>query len=168
MTPADGWRTDEAPALAAAVESGSEHAIAAAIPAATDERGTVEDFRALPGRGVAGTVGPRRVEVGPPVLRRATGPCLRRSRPHAGLARPKLQTVVLVAVDGWCAAVAVADAVKDSAAEAVAALHQRGLRTVLPTGDNPTAAAEVAARVGIEDVGSPRCSPRARSMSSSN
>ena len=63
------------------------------------------------------------------------------------------QTVVLVAVDGAvCAAIAVADAVKDSAAAAVAALHQRGLRTVLLTGDNPTAAAEVAALVGIEDV----------------
>ncbi len=63
------------------------------------------------------------------------------------------QTVVLVAVDGAvCAAIAVADAVKDTAAEAVAALHQRGLRTVLLTGDNPTAAAEVAAQVGIDDV----------------
>ncbi len=46
----------------------------------------------------------------------------------------------------------VADAVKDSAAEAVAALHQRGLRTVLLTGDNATAAADVAAQVGIDDV----------------
>ncbi|HCA52390.1 MAG TPA: heavy metal translocating P-type ATPase, partial [Mycobacterium sp.] len=63
------------------------------------------------------------------------------------------QTVVLVAVDGAvCGALAVADAVKDSAAQAVAALHQRGLRTVLLTGDNATAAAEVAAQVGIEEV----------------
>jgi cation-transporting P-type ATPase A/B len=63
------------------------------------------------------------------------------------------QTVVLVAVQGVvCGAIAVADAVKDSAADAVAALHHRGLRTVLLTGDNPTAAAEVAAQVGIDDV----------------
>ena len=51
-----------------------------------------------------------------------------------------------------CGAIAVADAVKASAADAVAALHQRGLRTVLLTGDNATAAAEVAAQVGIDDV----------------
>jgi cation-transporting P-type ATPase A/B len=63
------------------------------------------------------------------------------------------QTAVLVAVDGAvCGAIAVADAIKDSAAEAVTALHERGLKTVLLTGDNPSAAAEVAAQVGIDDV----------------
>ena len=51
-----------------------------------------------------------------------------------------------------CGAIAVADAVKDSAADAVAALHRHGLRTVLLTGDNPAAAAAVAAAVGIDEV----------------
>ena len=153
VTPADGWRTDEVLALAAAVESGSEHAIAAAILAATDERGTVEDFRALPGRGVAGTVGPRRVEVGRPSWAARDRPVPEAVAAARRAGEAEGQTVGLVAVDGAvCGAVAVADAVKDSAAEAVAALHQRGLRTVLLTGDNPTAAAEVAAQVGIEDV----------------
>ena len=50
------------------------------------------------------------------------------------------------------ATAAVADAVKVSAAEAVATLHRHGMKTVLLTGDNPTAAAEVAAAVGIDDV----------------
>ncbi len=153
VTPADGLPAAEVLALAAAVESGSEHAIATAIIAATDQRRPVEDFHALPGRGVTGTVGARRVEVGRPawVARDKVVP------ESVGTARQSAesqgQTVVYVAVDGAvCAAVAVADAVKDSAADAVAALHQRGLKTVLLTGDNPTAAAEVAAQVGIDDV----------------
>jgi len=153
VTTADGISAGEVLALAAAVESGSEHAIATAIIAATDEHSPVQDFHALPGRGVTGTVGTRRVEVGRPawVGRDKDVPesiCAARVS-----AESEGQTVVYVAVDGAvCAAVAVADAVKDSAAAAVAALHQRGLKTVLLTGDNPTAAAEVAAQVGIDEV----------------
>ncbi|MFN8043385.1 MAG: heavy metal translocating P-type ATPase [Mycobacterium sp.] len=153
VTAADGWRSDEVLALAAAVESGSEHAIATAILAATGEPDPVADFRALPGRGVSGMVGSRRVDVGRP-----SWIGLDRVVPESVAAARRTgesdgQTVVFVAVDGAvCGSVAVADAVKDSAAAAVAALHERGLRTVLLTGDNPTAAAEVAAQVGIDDV----------------
>ena len=153
VTAADGWRSDEVLALAAAVESGSEHAIATAILAAAGEPDPVADFRALPGRGVSGMVGSRRVDVGRP-----SWIGLDRVVPESVAAARRTgesdgQTVVFVAVDGAvCGSVAVADAVKDSAAAAVAALHERGLRTVLLTGDNPTAAAEVAAQVGIDDV----------------
>ncbi len=153
VTPADGWTAAEVLTLAAAVESGSEHAIAAAIRAAGADCTPVEDFRALPGRGVAGRVGPRRVEVGRPgwVGQHNTVPeCLAVAR-RAG--ESEGQTVVLVAADdAVCGAIAVADAVKPSAAGAVAALHARGLKTVLLTGDNPSAAAEAAAQVGIDDV----------------
>ena len=153
VTAADGWRSDDVLALAAAVESGSEHAIATAILAATGEPDPVADFRALPGRGVSGMVGSRRVDVGRP-----SWIGLDRVVPESVAAARRTgesdgQTVVFVAVDGAvCGSVAVADAVKGSAAAAVAALHERGLRTVLLTGDNPTAAAEVAAQVGIDDV----------------
>ena len=153
VTAADGWRSDEGLALAAAVESGSEHAIATAILAAAGEPDPVADFRALPGRGVSGMVGSRRVDVGRP-----SWIGLDRVVPESVAAARRTgesdgQTVVFVAVDGVvCGSVAVADAVKGSAAAAVAALHERGLRTVLLTGDNPTAAAEVAAQVGIDDV----------------
>ena len=153
VTAADGWRSDEVLAQAAAVESGSEHAIATAILAAAGEPDPVADFRALPGRGVSGMVGSRRVDVGRP-----SWIGLDRVVPESVAAARRTgesdgQTVVFVAVDGVvCGSVAVADAVKGSAAAAVAALHERGLRTVLLTGDNPTAAAEVAAQVGIDDV----------------
>ena len=153
VTSAEEWSSAEVLGLAAAVEAGSEHAIATAILAATDERRPIEDFQALPGRGVTGTVGSRRVDVGRPIwaARDKTVPPAVRAAWQT--AEAEAQTVVLVAVDGAvCGAIAVADAVKDSASEAVAALHQRGMKTVLLTGDNPTAAAEVAAQVGIEDV----------------
>ena len=153
VTAVEGWESDELLAVAAAVESGSEHAIGTAILSATDARVPVEDFRAIPGRGVTGTVVGRAVEVGRPawVGRDKTIPesvgSARRDAESLG------QTVVLVAVDGAVrGAIAVADAVKSSAAEAVAELHRRGMRTVLLTGDNATAAAEVAAQVGIDEV----------------
>lgn len=153
VTVADGWESDEVLVLAAAVETGSEHAIATAIVAATDDHPALADFRALPGRGVTGTVGQRRVEVGRPkwIGRDRPVPHSVESARRAGESQG--QTVVLVSVDDMvCGAIAVADAVKATAPEAVAALHQRGLRTVLLTGDNATAAAEVAAQVGIDDV----------------
>ncbi len=153
VTTVEGWESDELLAVAAAVESGSEHAIGTAILTATDERLPVEDFRAIPGRGVTGVVNHRTVEVGRPtwIGRDKTIPesvvSARRDAESLG------QTVVLVAVDGAVrGAIAVADAVKSSAAEAVAELHRRGMRTVLLTGDNATAAAEVAAQVGIDEV----------------
>ena len=150
---ADGWRSEDVLALAAAVESGSEHAIATAILAATDERAPVADFQALPGCGVTGTVDGRGVAVGRPqwIGRDRTVPVAVESARRTAEAQG--QTVVLMSVDDVvCGAIAVADAVKATASDAVAALHQRGLRTVLLTGDNSSAAAEVAAQVGIDDV----------------
>lgn len=153
VTTADGWQSDEVLALAAAVEVASEHAVAVAIATVTDDRGPVEDFRAHAGRGVTGTVAGRRVVVGRPSWVRGDAPL----SPDLELARrsgeSRGETVVFVAVDDVvCGAISVADAVKDSAAGAVAALHDRGLRTVLLTGDNATAAAAVAAQVGIDEV----------------
>jgi len=149
---ADGWAGEDVLALAAAVESASEHAVAIAIAAAVAERDGVDDFRALPGRGVTGTVADRAVRVGKPswIAPSCESPVLvaaRRSAERRG------ETVVFVEVDGEpCGVVAVSDTVKDSAADAVAALHARGLRTILLTGDNPESAAAVAARVGIDEV----------------
>lgn len=148
-----GWEPGDMLALAAAVEAASEHAVATAIAAAVEGRLPVVDFSATAGQGVAGTVGERRVTVGRPawVSRRLPVPLAVERARREGERRG--ETVVFVSVDGVvCGAIAVADAVKDSAADAVAALHQRGLRTVLLTGDNAAAAAAVAAQVGIDEV----------------
>ncbi len=153
---APGWHVDQVLELAATVEAASEHAvalaIAAAIPVSTAHREPVVDFRAVAGRGVCGTVAGRVVRVGKPSWIASTGtpaPLVAARRD----AESRGETTMFVEVDGeLCGVIAVADAVKDSAADAVAALHDRGFRTVLLTGDNPESAAAVGAHVGIDEV----------------
>ena len=150
---AEGWEPGEVLRLGAAVEAASEHAVASAIVTATDDRRPVADFCAIAGRGVSGTVGEHRVAVGRPswVSRRSPVPIAIERARRDGESRG--ETVVFVSIDDVvCGAIAVADAVKDSAADAVSALHRRGLRTVLLTGDNAAAAGAVAAQVGIDEV----------------
>ncbi|MEN4446531.1 heavy metal translocating P-type ATPase [Mycobacterium sp. SM3041] len=153
VTAADGWESDDVLALAAAVESASEHAVAVAITTSAPEHAEVVDFQAVPGRGVVGTVGEREVRIGKPSWaagRAAVPAALAEARRGA---ESRGETVVFVAVDDeLCGAIAVADAVRESAAGAIAALHERGLKTILLTGDNPAAAAAVGAAVGIDDV----------------
>ena len=152
VVPAHGWDADEVLGLAASVEAASEHAVALAIAASTTHRDTVTDFRATAGRGVSGIVAGRTVRVGKPswiASSSCPGPLAAAGRN----AESRGETAVFVEVDGEpCGVIAVADAVKDSAADAVAALHDRGLQTMLLTGDNPASAAAVAARVGIDEV----------------
>jgi heavy metal translocating P-type ATPase len=149
---APGWHADDVLKLAARVEAASEHAVALAIAASATQQEPVADFRAGPGRGVSGTVAGRAVRVGKPSWIASSGSsatmvAARRNAESRG------ETAVFVEVDGEpCGVIAVADAVNDSAADAVAALHNRGFRTVLLTGDNPASAAAVAARVGIDEV----------------
>ncbi|MGO9508876.1 MAG: heavy metal translocating P-type ATPase [Mycobacterium sp.] len=153
VTTTGGRDAEDVLALASAVEAASEHAIATAIVAASPDPQPVNDFAAIAGCGVSAVVGEHRLEVGKPswITRCvAADPVLDTAR-RDGESRG--ETVVFVSVDGVvCGAVAVADAVKDSAAGAVAALHRRGLRTILLTGDNRPAADAVAAQVGIDTV----------------
>lgn len=147
---APGWDIGEVLALAATVEAASEHAVGLTIAAAAQHRESATDFRAVAGRGVSGTVAGRRVRVGKPSWIASRPAALEVSWREA---ESRGEAAVFVEIGGEVAGViAVADAVKDTAAGAVAALHDRGFRTVLLTGDNPAAAAAVAARVGIDEV----------------
>ncbi len=134
--------------LAAAVESASAHPVARAI-AGQGPWEPVQDFVSHDGLGVSGTVQGRSVAVGRPSLVGALGAL------QEGFdgAQDRGLTPVVVAVDGEVQAVlVVGDAVKESSAKAVADLRALGLRPVLLTGDNQSAARAVAAQVGIEDV----------------
>ncbi len=149
---AGGWDGDDVLAFASAVESASEHTVGLAIAAAAGHGREVDDFVAVPGRGVTGTVAGRKVRVGKPswIAPSCNSAPLTTARRRA---ESLGGTVVFVEIDGEaCGVIAVSDKVKDSASDAVAALHARGLRTVLLTGDNPASAAAVAARVGIDEV----------------
>jgi Cu+-exporting ATPase len=144
--------------MAAAVESASEHPIARAIVAAAEATADVmatgapagpalaEDFSALPGLGARGVVAGRRVLVGRVALMR-----------DSGVEVPALDigvdTVVAVAIDDTFAGlITVADEVRATSVEAVAAMRTLGLTPVLLTGDNRATAEKVAAAVGIEQV----------------
>ncbi|WP_308297534.1 heavy metal translocating P-type ATPase [Tsukamurella paurometabola] len=146
---APGFTEDGVLRLAGAVEAASEHAVARAVVArAGADLPAVEDFRAVPGLGATGTVEGAAVRVGSP---RFVAPGTLAGAVSA--AAESGRTVAVVEVDGAVAAVLeVADTIKADAADAVARLHEAGIRTVLLTGDNAAAAAKVAALVGIDDV----------------
>ncbi|MFD0315125.1 heavy metal translocating P-type ATPase [Streptomyces flavalbus] len=139
--------------LAGALEHASEHPVARAVAAGAAERlgelPGVEHFENVPGRGVRGRVDGHEVTVGrqlhdtlPEEVERA-----RASAERAG------RTAVVVGWDGAArGVVAVADAVKETSAEAVRALRALGLTPVLLTGDNRTVAEAVAAEVGVTEV----------------
>jgi Cu+-exporting ATPase len=144
--------------LVASAQQGSEHVLARAILEAADARGlplkTLEAFQAQAGRGLSATVGGRRLVVGSRRLMGERGLTDAATDARAAELAGGGRTVVWVAEDGGpvLGLLALADPVKAGAAEAVAALRDRGLRPVLLTGDSHAAAESVAARLGIDDV----------------
>ena len=144
--------------LAAALEKGSEHPLAAAILKGARDRAidppTVEGFESVAGKGVRGTVAGRRVALGNKAMMETEG-----VREWNGLAaraeelRRDGQTVVFVAVDGKTAGlVGVADPIKTATPDAVEQLHAAGVRVVMLTGDSRTTAEAVAKQLGITEV----------------
>ncbi|WP_327315182.1 heavy metal translocating P-type ATPase [Streptomyces sp. NBC_01235] len=152
VTVADGTDERELLRLAGGLEHASEHPVARAVAAGAEERvgelPAAERFENVPGRGVRGRVAGREVAVGrlfetvPDALARAKDEAERGGR-----------TAVLVGWDGEARGVlAVADAVKETSAEAVRELRALGLTPVLLTGDNRAVAEAVAHAVGIDRV----------------
>jgi Cu+-exporting ATPase len=148
-----GEDRDEALRLAGAVEAASEHPVARAIAKAAAERGAlpaVEGFQSTHGVGVRGTVEGLGVTVGRLGTDQPVPDDLAAVMEAAEAAG---RTAVVVSWDGRArGVVAVADAVKPTSREAVAALRRLGLTPVLLTGDNVTVAKAVAAEVGIDEV----------------
>jgi Cu+-exporting ATPase len=143
--------------LAASLERGSEHPLATAVVAGAETRGVglepVEGFRAVPGKGITGTVAGRAVLVGTQAFLEAEGVRLDGLLAEAETLRRDGQTVVFAAVDGQAAgALGVADPIKASTPEAVRMLRAEGVRLVMLTGDSRTTAEAVARRLGIEDL----------------
>lgn len=141
--------------LAASLEEASSHPIAHAIAGAADQLVAVESFQNHDGLGVSGVVDGHAVAIGRQTWL-AEQWALAPSLELAAIADEQVaagRTPVFVAIDGVVAGViAVADAVKPSAAPAVEQLQRLGLRPVLLTGDNEGAAHTVARQVGIDDV----------------
>jgi Cu+-exporting ATPase len=143
--------------LAASLERGSQHPIAAAILAAAQQRGLtpapVADFDAPSGKGVTGTVDGQRLVLGTAAFLTAQGVDAAAADAKADPLRESGATVVLLAVAGRAEGLlAVSDPVKETTPEALKQLRQAGLRLVMLTGDNKRTAAAVAKRLGIDDV----------------
>ena len=150
---------DEAEALrlAASLERHSEHPLGEAIVAAGAARGLVltdpRQFESLTGRGVIGIVEGRRVAVGNAALLAGLGISPGRFAPQGEAFAAEAHTTVFVAVDGDVVAViALADAVRPAAREAVQVLRRMGLESVMLTGDDVRTAEAVARAVGIDRV----------------
>lgn len=141
--------------LAAALERNSEHPLAEAIMAHAEERGivarTVEDFQAIPGRGVTAREGANRIAAGNAALMNEEGIELDRARVEEFAREGK--TPLFFAKNGeLMGTIAVADEVKPTSARAIESLQELGVHTVMLTGDNELTAQAIARRVGVTEV----------------
>jgi Cu+-exporting ATPase len=143
---------DEALALAAGLEQGSEHPLARAILRHAQEQGTalppVTDFSAIPGEGVQGTIDGRQLRLGSP--ERFTGIELPVDRLLALQGEGKT-VVVLAEGQRALALLAIADPLRETSRVAVSRLRAMGVQVVMLTGDNAVTAAAIARQAGIDD-----------------
>lgn len=153
----DGFSTEDVLRIAASLERGSEHPLAAAIVAAANEKSielTVPSgFSATAGKGVSGEVEAKKVLLGNRAHLLAGGVDTEHLADRVTSLQALAQTVVLLAVDGRTAGLlAIADPIKASTPAALAALRADGLRIVMLTGDSRATAEVVATTLGISEV----------------
>jgi Cu+-exporting ATPase len=157
LEPATGFSEDELLRLAASVERGSEHPLAAAIVKGAEAKALAfaeaHDFQSVTGKGVIGKVEGRTVAMGNAGLMADQHVTVDPLRSRMDEFRREGQTVMLVAVDGRLAGlVAVADPIRSSTPEAIRLLHEDGMRVIMLTGDSRTTAEAVAWRLGMDEV----------------
>ena len=157
VTPLDGMDEQQLLRLAATLEKGSEHPLAAAIIAGTRERGVepgqAEQFDSITGKGVRGRVEGREVALGNRALLDELGIDPGELSAQAEVLRRDGQTVMFVVVDGRPAGLlGVADPVKPSTLEALDMLRADGVEVVMLTGDSRTTAQAVAVKLGLSRV----------------
>jgi P-type Cu+ transporter len=157
VIPADGFTENEVLRLAAGLEQGSEHPLAAAIVAGARDRGmpilAATGFESHTGKGVTGSVAGQRLALGNVALMQDFSVDVAALASRADALRQDGWTVMFVAIDRRPAGlVGVVDPIKESAAEAIDLLHREGLRIVMVTGDNRITADAVARRLPLDQV----------------
>jgi len=155
VLPEPGFAEDEILQFAAALERGSEHPLAEAIVRGAEERGldiaAADEFEAVTGKGVTGSVGGRKIALGNAKLVADLGIDAADIGAAANARRDNGETVMFVIIDSHIAGlVAVADPLKDTTPAALAALRALGLRIVMATGDNDRTAQAVGRVLGLE------------------
>jgi Cu+-exporting ATPase len=157
ITPAAGSSDLQLLRMAATLERGSEHPLAAAILAALSERhlepGALADFHSRTGKGVTGVVDGKKSALGNRTLFAELGIDLAELNERAKSLEAEGQTVIFISSnDKAVGIIGVADPLKSSAPEAIERLHREGIRIVMLTGDNRATAETVARKLGIEEV----------------
>jgi Cu+-exporting ATPase len=152
-----GYRETEVLRLAASLERGSEHPLAAAIVAGAEKKGLTlmpaQDFKSITGQGVTAHIGGRLVALGNKHMMDELGSATDAASASADAERKNGHTVMYVAVDGQLAGlIGVADPIKASTSEALKILQEDGVKIVVLTGDNRVTAQAVARKLGIEEV----------------
>ena len=154
---AEGFAEPEVLRLAASLERGSQHPLGAAIVKAAEEKALPltdpQNFDAPIGKGVTGDVDGHRVVIGNLRIMQEAG--IERGTLEAEADRLRMEgaTAIFVAIDGRMAGVAgIADPIKPTTPDALAALKAEGIRVVMLTGDNAATAKAVAKRLGITEV----------------
>jgi P-type Cu+ transporter len=143
--------------MAASLERGSEHPLAAAIVSGAEKKGLklgeAREFQSITGKGVVGVVDGKRVALGNRRLVEDLGTSVGELSSRAEELRRDGQTVMHVAIDGSVVGlIGVADPIKASTPEAIQMLHDDRVRIVMLTGDNRTTAEAVAKKLGIDEV----------------
>ncbi len=156
VEPVAGFSEEELLRLAASLERGSEHPLAAAIVKGAEAKGIrlaeATDFRSLTGKGVVGQVEGHAVALGNAALLADHG-ITANMQARSDTLRGQGQTVMLVAVDGrFAGLLGVADPIRPTTPEAIQLLHEDGLRVIMLTGDSRATAEAVARQTGIDEV----------------
>ncbi|WP_454728001.1 MULTISPECIES: heavy metal translocating P-type ATPase [Cupriavidus] len=152
----NGFSEEEVLRLAASLDQGSEHPLAATIVAAARQRNLAldkaEHFESGTGIGVRGSVGGRKLALGNTALMLAEGISTDTLAKDADVLRAQGASVMYLAVDGNLAGLlAVSDPIKATTPEALARLKEEGIRVVMATGDGVVTAKAVAAKLGIDE-----------------
>ncbi|KIQ04958.1 MULTISPECIES: heavy metal translocating P-type ATPase [Pseudomonas] len=143
--------------LAASLAARSDHPVSQAVAKAAEEQGIalddVQAFEALPGRGVRGVIDGQRYQLGNHRLLEELGLCSPEIEARLDALEREGKTVILLSDDKRALALfAVADTLKASSREAIATLHEMGIKTLMLTGDNQHTAQAIAAQVGIDEA----------------
>ncbi len=153
LVPGTGWKSDELLRFAAAAESRSEHPLAAAVVAEAKGRDLempeITSFEALPGRGVRAVIEGKNWLIGNARLMRESKLDLAETEK---MKLPAAQSLIYLAAEGVVVGViGVGDRLKPGAAEAIRALTELGVKSVMLTGDNRAVAESIAVELGLSD-----------------
>ncbi len=157
VEPQSPFTEGELLSLAASVERGSEHPLAAAIVEGAEERGaqisSASEFSSVTGEGVEAMVDGRKIALGNAKMMKRVGAHDDGIAATAEKHRREGQTVMFVAVDGRpVGLIGVADPIKETTPDAIKALHDAGVKVVMLTGDSRATAEAVGVKVGIDEI----------------